>query len=213
MISVFKAEEWDNYGLLVVDSALIYSIVDVLLGGRRGTAAMRPDAGRPLQQQRYLAAGLTVTPALWAPLLDAELKLGRLADVAGDVPRPGGQVQVSLTTRPLPRLELEPRLGYGWLRQGGRALYAESAHQLLARWHFSATQSLRAIVRYTATERNGATLDQATTGSLTWAWRESAGTVLYVGAARSREGVGLVRRGNEAFVKLQVDVDELRGRW
>lgn len=179
----------------------------------RGTAAMRPDAGRPLQQQRYLAAGMTVTPALWAPLLSAELKLGRLADVAGDVPRPGGQVQVSLTTRPLPRLELEPRLGHGWLRADGRALYAESAHQLLARWHFSATQSLRAIVRYTATERNGATLDQATTGSLTWAWRESAGTVLYVGAARSREGVGLVRRGNEAFVKLQVDVDELRGRW
>ena len=30
MLSVFKAEEWDNYGLLVVDSALIYSIVDVL---------------------------------------------------------------------------------------------------------------------------------------------------------------------------------------
>jgi hypothetical protein len=184
-----------------------------LHGLARGTAAMRPDAGRPLQQQRYLAAGLTVTPALWAPLLDAELKLGRLADVAGDVPRPGGQLQVSLTTRPLPRLELEPRLGYGWLRQGGRALYAESAHQLLARWHFSATQSLRAIVRYTATERQGSTPDQSTTGSLTWAWRESAGTVLYVGAARSRDGVGPVRRGNEAFVKLQVDVDELRGRW
>ena len=46
MLSVFKAEEWDNYGLLVVDSALIYSIVDVLLGGRRGTAAMRIE-GRP----------------------------------------------------------------------------------------------------------------------------------------------------------------------
>jgi flagellar motor switch protein FliM len=41
MLSVFKAEEWDNYGLMTVDSALIYSIVDVLLGGRRGTAAMR----------------------------------------------------------------------------------------------------------------------------------------------------------------------------
>src|SRR5258708_3147762 len=36
MLSVFKAEEWDNYGLLVVDSALIYSVVDVLLGGRPG---------------------------------------------------------------------------------------------------------------------------------------------------------------------------------
>lgn len=46
MLAVFKAEEWDNYGLLVVDSALIYSIVDVLLGGRRGTAAMRIE-GRP----------------------------------------------------------------------------------------------------------------------------------------------------------------------
>ncbi|MBO6947010.1 MAG: flagellar motor switch protein FliM [Rhodospirillales bacterium] len=46
MLSVFKAEEWDNYGLITVDSSLIYSIVDVLLGGRRGTAAMRIE-GRP----------------------------------------------------------------------------------------------------------------------------------------------------------------------
>ncbi|MBT3534657.1 MAG: flagellar motor switch protein FliM [Rhodospirillaceae bacterium] len=46
MLTVFKAAEWDNYGLLTVDSSLIYSIVDVLLGGRRGTAAMRIE-GRP----------------------------------------------------------------------------------------------------------------------------------------------------------------------
>ena len=46
MLSVFKAEEWDNFGLITVDSSLIYSIVDVLLGGRRGTAAMRIE-GRP----------------------------------------------------------------------------------------------------------------------------------------------------------------------
>src|ERR1700742_3373014 len=46
MLSVIRAEEWDNYGLMTVDSALIYSIVDVLLGGRRGTAAMRIE-GRP----------------------------------------------------------------------------------------------------------------------------------------------------------------------
>jgi flagellar motor switch protein FliM len=46
MLAVFKADEWDNYGLMVVDSAMIYSIVDVLLGGRRGTAAMRIE-GRP----------------------------------------------------------------------------------------------------------------------------------------------------------------------
>lgn len=46
MINIFKAEEWDDNGLLVVDSSMIYSIVDVLLGGRRGTAAMRVE-GRP----------------------------------------------------------------------------------------------------------------------------------------------------------------------
>jgi len=46
MLTVFKAEEWDNYGLMTVDSSMIYSIVDVLLGGRRGTAAMRVE-GRP----------------------------------------------------------------------------------------------------------------------------------------------------------------------
>ncbi len=46
MLAVFKVEEWDNFGLMVIDSAMIYSIVDVLLGGRRGTAAMRIE-GRP----------------------------------------------------------------------------------------------------------------------------------------------------------------------
>ncbi len=46
ILSVFRAVEWDNFGLLTVDSSLIYSIVDVLLGGRRGTAAMRIE-GRP----------------------------------------------------------------------------------------------------------------------------------------------------------------------
>ena len=47
MLSIFKAEEWDNGGLLMVDSALIYSIVDVLLGGRKGTPAIRIE-GRPM---------------------------------------------------------------------------------------------------------------------------------------------------------------------
>ncbi|MFW5832487.1 MAG: flagellar motor switch protein FliM [Pseudomonadota bacterium] len=46
MIGVFRAVEWDNFGLITVDSAMIYSIVDVLLGGRRGTAPMRVE-GRP----------------------------------------------------------------------------------------------------------------------------------------------------------------------
>ncbi|MDH3236330.1 MAG: flagellar motor switch protein FliM, partial [Alphaproteobacteria bacterium] len=46
MLGVFKAEQWDNFGLITVDSSLIYSVVDVLLGGRRGTAPTRVE-GRP----------------------------------------------------------------------------------------------------------------------------------------------------------------------
>lgn len=46
LLNVFKAEEWDNYALMSLDSSIIYSMVDVLLGGRRGTAAMRIE-GRP----------------------------------------------------------------------------------------------------------------------------------------------------------------------
>jgi flagellar motor switch protein FliM len=36
ILGVFKADAWENFGLLTVNSSLIYSIIDVLLGGRRG---------------------------------------------------------------------------------------------------------------------------------------------------------------------------------
>lgn len=43
MINVFMAEEWDNHGLIIFDSGLIYTVIDVLLGGRRGHAPIRAD--------------------------------------------------------------------------------------------------------------------------------------------------------------------------
>ncbi len=46
LLAVFKAEAWDNYGLAVVGPETVYAIVDVLLGGRRGTPALRIE-GRP----------------------------------------------------------------------------------------------------------------------------------------------------------------------
>jgi flagellar motor switch protein FliM len=46
ILAVFKAEEWDNYGLITVDSNLIYSVIDVLLGGRRAPSSVRIE-GRP----------------------------------------------------------------------------------------------------------------------------------------------------------------------
>ena len=83
MLSVFKAEEWDNYGLLVVDSALIYSIVDVLLGGRRGTAAMRIE-GRPYTTierslvERMVHVVLSDLSAAFDPLSPVTFRFERL---------------------------------------------------------------------------------------------------------------------------------------
>ncbi|CAK0766679.1 Flagellar motor switch protein FliM [uncultured Gammaproteobacteria bacterium] len=83
MLSVFKAEEWDNYGLLVVDSALIYSIVDVLLGGRRGTAAMRIE-GRPYTTiernlvERMVHVVLSDLSAAFDPLSPVTFRFDRL---------------------------------------------------------------------------------------------------------------------------------------
>ncbi|MDP9095159.1 MAG: flagellar motor switch protein FliM, partial [Pseudomonadota bacterium] len=83
MLAVFKIEEWDNYGLMVIDSALIYSIVDVLLGGRRGTAAMRIE-GRPyttIERQlveRLVELVLKDLAASFEPLCPVTIKFERL---------------------------------------------------------------------------------------------------------------------------------------
>lgn len=83
MLAVFKAEEWDNYGLMVVDSAMIYSIVDVLLGGRRGTAAMRIE-GRPYTTiertlvERLIRVVLADLSASFDPLCPVTFRFERL---------------------------------------------------------------------------------------------------------------------------------------
>lgn len=43
MIAVFKVPEWENYGLVTVESSLIYAVVDALLGGRKGNELPRID--------------------------------------------------------------------------------------------------------------------------------------------------------------------------
>jgi flagellar motor switch protein FliM len=83
ILSVFQAEELNNYGLLTVDSNLIYSIVDVLLGGRRGTAAMRIE-GRPYTTiervlvQRMVEVVLADAREAFEPLTPVTFTLDRL---------------------------------------------------------------------------------------------------------------------------------------
>lgn len=83
ILAVFRAEQLDNYGLLTVDSNLIYSIVDVLLGGRRGTAAMRVE-GRPYTTierslvQRMIEVVLADMTSAFEPLSKVHFELDRL---------------------------------------------------------------------------------------------------------------------------------------
>jgi flagellar motor switch protein FliM len=83
ILAVFRAEELDNFGLLTVDSNLIYSIVDVLLGGRRGTAAMRVE-GRPYTTierslvQRMIEVVLHDMQSAFEPLSPVKFNLDRL---------------------------------------------------------------------------------------------------------------------------------------
>ncbi|VXB16396.1 flagellar motor switch protein FliM [Brevundimonas sp. G8] len=83
ILAVFRAEELDNYGLLTVDSNLIYSIVDVLLGGRRGTAALRIE-GRPYTTiervlvQRMVEVVLNDARQAFEPLTPVHFNLDRL---------------------------------------------------------------------------------------------------------------------------------------
>jgi hypothetical protein len=149
------------------------------------------------------------------PLLEVSADLGRLADTAvgpaGEVRR-GANLFAMARLRPLAALELEPRFNLAWLERDGERRYRESAGQLLAIWHFDARHSLRLIAQrrtlWRAAEPGVAAADDAgSTASLTYAWRRSAGTRLYVGAGRERE------RGRptatELFVKLELDAGEL----
>ena len=83
MLAVFKAEEWDDYGLITIDSPLIYSVVDVLLGGGRLAAPIRIE-GRPYTTiernlvERMIHVVLEDFDAAFEPLTPISFKFDRL---------------------------------------------------------------------------------------------------------------------------------------
>src|SRR5437868_10197709 len=83
ILSVIKAEEWDNFGLLTVDSNLIYSMIDVLLGGRRIGGQIRVE-GRPYTTiemalaRRMIEVILEDTHRAFEPVTQVNFKLERL---------------------------------------------------------------------------------------------------------------------------------------
>jgi flagellar motor switch protein FliM len=83
MLSVFKAEEWDNFGLITIDSSLIYSVLDTMFGGKRGQPAPRVD-GRPFTSieinilKRVIALILSDAEAAFRPLSPVSFTVDRI---------------------------------------------------------------------------------------------------------------------------------------
>src|SRR5258707_566836 len=83
VLCVFKAEEWENFGLATVESSLIYSMIDVLLGGRRGETSLRVE-GRPYTTietnlvKRLVEVVLTDAEQAFRPLSPVTFTIDRL---------------------------------------------------------------------------------------------------------------------------------------
>jgi flagellar motor switch protein FliM len=95
ILSVFKAEEWDNFGLMTVNSSLIYSIIDVLLGGRRGQTAVRVE-GRPYTT---IESNL-VKRMIEVVLADAEMAFKPLSPVKFNIDRMETNPRFAAISRP-----------------------------------------------------------------------------------------------------------------
>jgi flagellar motor switch protein FliM len=95
ILAVFKAEEWDNFGLATVNSSLIYSIIDVLLGGRRGQTAIRIE-GRPYTT---IETNL-VKRMIEVVLADAELAFKPLSPVKFNIDRLETNPRFAAISRP-----------------------------------------------------------------------------------------------------------------
>ncbi len=95
ILAVFRAEEWENFGLIAVDSNLIYSIIDVLLGGRRAPSSVRIE-GRP-----YTSIETTMVRRLVEVILsDAEQAFGPVSPVRFTVDRLETNPRFAVISRP-----------------------------------------------------------------------------------------------------------------
>ncbi|MFO0388514.1 MAG: flagellar motor switch protein FliM [Alphaproteobacteria bacterium] len=83
LLVVFRAVEWENFGIINVDTAQIYAMVDILLGGRKSAKPTRVD-GRPyttIEQdiiKRMVEVVLADLSSAFEPLSPATFHLERL---------------------------------------------------------------------------------------------------------------------------------------
>lgn len=83
MVGVFKVKQWESYGIVTVESGLIYAVVDALLGGRGGGSQVVID-GRAFTMIETNLVGRMLTLALrdfanaFEPIEPIEIELERI---------------------------------------------------------------------------------------------------------------------------------------
>ncbi len=137
MIAVFKAEEWDNFGLVTVESSLTYAVLDTMLGGRRSAGPIRHD-GRPFTTiemnllKRMIGVVLVDAETAFRPLAPVSFRVDRIetnprfatisrpanaairVDLRLDMEGRGGSLQILLpyaTIEPVREMLLESFMG------------------------------------------------------------------------------------------------------
>ncbi|ACB22830.1 flagellar motor switch protein FliM [Methylobacterium sp. PvP062] len=95
LLGVFRAEQWENSGLVTVDSNLAYATFDLLLGGKRGGSSSRLD-GRP-----FTAIEMTLVRRLVEIVLgDLEMSFQPLSPVSFGIDRIETNPRFATITRP-----------------------------------------------------------------------------------------------------------------
>jgi flagellar motor switch protein FliM len=95
LLGVFRAEQWENSGLVTVDSNLAYATFDLLLGGKRGGLSSRLD-GRP-----FTSIEMTLVRRLVEIVLgDLEMSFQPLSPVSFGIDRIETNPRFATITRP-----------------------------------------------------------------------------------------------------------------
>lgn len=176
--------------------------------------AVREGGGLRKREQAYL--GIESNPFPWWAKLFSEIAWGDRVDVQNNRIGRGAFFTFQASLRPHPRAEVEYRIDNDTIDslepvQGSKRIITQRAQQLLAIWHFSARDSLRAIWQDSSFKRAPSlwefpvsSRDDSSTLSVVYGHRRGIAASVYLGATfgRNRDpDAGMRDYRVEVFVK------------
>ena len=219
---------------VAVDGGVVYGqqYIGVKFGLPRGTLAWiegRPNSlvavqpGAPRKRDQ-ISVGFDSNPFPWLAKIHVEYTYGDRLDVANNRIGRGYVYNVQLNLRPHPRAELEYRIDNDIIDSREPAdnsplIIGQRAQQLIAYWHFTARDNIRAIWQGSGIRRGPSLWPQPIPArensqrmSLVYGHREGIGRTFYVGVNFGRDRItdaGLHTDRVEVFTKASWTFDVL----